>query len=449
MRFAASLAAVLFFAQAPAAAQTASLYQIKPLRWDEDYSFLKDPALSQTAPKFKYVGLGSGENYVSFGSEARYRVEAYENPLFGKFGAEDFVSNNLRLLGHADVHLGSDARIFVQLGAFAEDGRKPAARSVDESGLDLTQAFVDLGSDNLRVRLGRQELPFGRFVSLRDGTNLRRTLDGIRVDGKLSDTAILAFAAAPTRNFDDSFDDDPNPDDFAWGISATRDGWSLVYFGREDENARFTSGTGHEERHTLAIRNAGSAASWRWDVQTGVQFGSLETPVRTLDIEAFGIASEFSRAFDLPGKPRAAIRLDAASGDGNAADTTLGTFDLGFPNLSYLSDAAAIAPRNVIDVHPFVTITPHKDVTLTGGAEFVWRFRQGDAVYAPPALPLTPAVTSGGAYAATQMYVRAQWRPSQHWELSVSAVQIEPGPALSDAGGQAQTFGSFQTTLRY
>lgn len=301
----------------------------------------------------------------------------------------------------------------------------------------------------MRVRLGRQELPFGRFVSLRDGTNIRRTLDGIRVDGKLPGVDILAFAAAPTRNFDDSFDDDPNPEDLAWGVSATRDGWSLVYFGREDDNARYTAGSGHEERHTLAIRNAGSAAAWRWDVQTGVQFGTFDTLGRTVDIEAYGVASEFSREFDLPAKPRLAIRLDAASGDGNAADDTLGTFDLGFPNLSYLSDAAAIAPRNVIDVHPFVTITPNTDVTLTGGAEFVWRFRQGDAVYAPPALSLTPAVSDGGAYAATQIYVRALWRPSRHWELSLSGVQIEPGPALSDAGGRAQTFGSFQTTLRY
>ena len=449
MRVAASLAAAFVFFKEPALAQTASLYQIKPLRWDEDYSYLRDPELADSAPSFKYVGLGRGDAYVSFGTEARYRVETYENPLFGQFGAQDFVSNNLRLLGHADIHLNPDTRMFVQLGAYAEDGRKPAARPVDESGVDLAQAFIDLGSDHLRVRVGRQELPFGRFVSLRDGTNIRRTLDGIRVDGKMSGTDILAFAAAPTRNIDGSFDDDPNPEDLAWGVSATRSGWSLVYFGREDENARFTSGIGREERHTLAVRNAGSAEAWRWDVQTGFQFGSFNPQGRTLDIEAFGIASEFSRGLDFPGQPRLAIRLDAASGDDNAADGKLGTFDLGFPNLSYLSDAAAIAPRNVIDVHPFATITPHKDLTLTGGAEFLWRLRQGDAVYAPPAFPLTPAVTDGGAYAATQMYVRALWRPSRHWEISLSGVQIETGPALSDAGGQDQTFGSFQTTLRY
>ncbi|MDX2235773.1 MAG: alginate export family protein [Hyphomonadaceae bacterium] len=437
---------------APAAALGqvgAEAYAIKPLRWEEDYSWLAGIERPDGVPAFKYVALGEGA-WASFGVEARARVETYDEPLFGLRGASDFVSAQGRLLVHGDVHLTPAVRTFVQLGVADERGREPDARAPDESALDLSQAFVDFGRESgRRLRIGRQELPFGRFLSLRDGTNIRRTFDGARLTGGLGDLRLDGFVARPTRNGPDAFDDDPDPADAAWGVSVSRGGLSAIYFGRRDERSRYAAGVGTEERHTLALRTTGERGPWRWEAQAGVQSGELETAAGALDIRAAGFASEVSRGFDGAWRPRAALRIDAAGGDENPADGTLGTFDLGYPNLAYLSDAAAIAPRNVLDVHPFLTVQPTPQLTLTGGAEVLWRLERGDALYAPPAVALTPVYAGGGRYVGTQWYLRAGLRPDRHWDISLSAVRIDPGPAITRAGGKAQTFAAVQTSLRY
>jgi hypothetical protein len=443
------LASTPAVAQAPAAAQGSDPYVIRPLRWEEDYSWRAHPAIASNMPAFKYVPLAGG-GHASFGFEARYRVEAYDEPLFGRFGAADFTSGQTRLLAHGDLRVAPAFRAFVQLGASDEQGRAPAARPFDESALDVAQGFVDFGREGgLRLRIGRQELPFGRFVSLRDSTNLRRSFDGARVSMARGDVRFDGFLARPTRNGPESFDDDPDPGDLAWGVVASRQGLTATYFGRRDERARYAAGAGVEERHTLALRAAGEDGPWRWEAQGGAQFGTLETAGRVLDIRAFGFASELSRGVDAPWRPRLALRLDIAGGDEGADDSRLGTFDLGYPNLAYLSDAAAIAPRNVADLHPFVSLQPSSTLTLTGGVEFLWRLETSDALYAPPAIALTPVDGPGGPYAGAQWYARAGWRPDRHWELGASLVRIEPGPALTRVGGQVQTFAALQTTLRY
>ncbi len=432
-------------------AQTAAVgaYEIKQIRWEEDYSWLAGQDRPAYVPRFKYVPIGSSGAYASLGGELRYRVETYDEPLFGRLPVEDFTSGATRLLVHADLHVVPELRAFVQLGAYHEQGREPSARAVDESAPDLAQGFVEIGPRNLHFRIGRQELPFGRFVSLRDGTNIRRTFDGVRLNASAGKARLDAFVARPTRNGPNSFDDDPDPQDLAWGVAASHGMMTLTYFGRRDERARYAAGAGVEQRHSIALRAQGEKGPWRWDAQGGLQFGTLESVRGDLGIRAFGFASEVSRGFDHSWRPRLALRFDAASGDGDSTDGRLGTFDLGYPNLSYLSDAAAIAPRNVFDIHPFVSAQPTSALTLTGGVEFVWRLERADSLFAPPGLALTAPGAPGGSFAAAQWYSRVNYRPNRHWELALSAVRIEPGPALTNSGGKAQSFVALQTSIRY
>src|SRR5258708_3355573 len=56
------------------------------LRYDEDYSFLKDPARrTDFLDPLKYIPLNaSGEFYLGFGGEARERYEYFHNSLWGQ-----------------------------------------------------------------------------------------------------------------------------------------------------------------------------------------------------------------------------------------------------------------------------------------------------------------------------------------------------------------------------
>ena len=427
-------------------------YTPKMFRWDEDYRFLSDrPGVPLFPYRLKYIPLGENrDRYLSLGGEYRLRVDRYDAPDFGLHHAPGFSSLQQRFLLHADVHLGAAIRVFAQLGADTENGRKPVPRPADHSRTDLAQGFLELtltpGGDRWRVRLGRQEVSIGRYVAVRDGTNIRRTFDGLRADGSVGDWSLTALAARATRNFGGAFDDDPDPHDEVALLMAEHAlpwrGYKLDLLAIERDNylARYAAaGLGVERRRSAGLRLFGTNRGWDADGQVSYQFGTFAptgppTGVGRLDIRAWGAAFEGGRTLGTRWTPRLALRLDYAGGDDDPRDARLGTFDLPYPNLSYLTDAAIITPRNVHDVQPFLTITPTRDLTLTAGAQFLWRNSRADAVYSPVYLPVISA-GGHGYYVTTEPYVRFDWRIVPLIELQGGAVRAMPGEALRSFGG--------------
>lgn len=435
-------------------------YEIKSLRWEEDYAWLADPSRRDEAPAFKYVPLGGSGAFVSFGGEVRARVDSYDEPFFGAGRTEDFTSVQTRGLAHADVHFSPALRAFVQLAASDERGRRPRERAADESALDLAQGFVDWtvgeGSHRWRLRAGRQELAFGRFITTRDGTNLRRTFDGVRATGPVASGSLDLFAAYVTDQRPDAFDDQTDDLDRAWGGAYTRPFSPqtrviVTYFGRINERGAFAAGVGTEKRHSLAVRLQTTRGAFDFDGQFGYQIGELERRTGgALDIDAFGFATETGYTWrKAPWRPRVAVRIDRAGGDRNAADGELNTFDLAYPNLSYISDLSAFAARNLASVQPFVTVTPRQNVTLTAGMDWLWRSERADAVYSPPSVQLARANQTGGDAVASQFYLRANWRLTPFVDMQSSFVHAQVDDVLAGAGLADQTYGMTQIAWRF
>jgi hypothetical protein len=422
-------------------------YVPKLFRWDEDYSYLRDASGQRPYPlRLKYVPLDdTGQSYLSFGGDYRFRVDSYGHPDFGLHEAPGFTSLEHRLLLYADAHFGSDVRAFVQLGDDLESGRKPVPRPADSSELDLAQAFVDWSwgpsDERWRLRVGRQEVAIGRYVAIRDATNIRRTFDGVRLDGTIAKWAITGLVARATRNRPSAFDDDPDPNDGVALVVAEHalpiDNFKLDVAAIEHDNrlAHYAPGVGDERRKTLGVRVFGSRDEWDLDGQVSYQFGSFaQIGSPTIDIRARGAALEVGRSLASPWSPRLALRIDAASGDDNAKDGHLGTFDLPYPNLSYLTDASIFAPRNVHDLQPFMSVSPIKPLTLTAGAQFLWRNSANDAVFSAIN---TPIIGPGGHgnYVATQPYLRVDWQITPLLEWQGAIVHAVPGSAVESFGG--------------
>ena len=423
-------------------------YAPKTFRWDEDYAWLAvRPWPSLEFPlALKHVALDAdGRLAASFGGEYRIRLDTDERPDFGARGAASFTSKQQRFLAHADLHMGPDLRVFVQLGAATEHGREPGPRPADRSDIDLSQAFVDIGwgeaGERSRLRLGRQEIAIGRYVAVREVTNLRRTFDGVRFDGPIGDWSLSAVAARATRNRPGAFDDSADRDDALLAIVAEHvlpfDMFKgdLAVLQHDNLGAHYGAGTGVERRRTIGARAFGNHAGWDMDAQASYQFGDYTpTGQRPLEISAWGAAFEGGRALDLAWMPRVAIRVDVASGDSNSHDRHLGTFDLPYPNLAYLSDAGLFAPRNVHDIQPFVSISPVAGLGLVAGTQFLWRNSTADAVYSPLG---TPVVRAGGGrrYVATQPYLRVNWQINPLTTFLAGYVRAIPGGTLKEVGG--------------
>jgi hypothetical protein len=186
--------------------------RIRPLRYEEDYFYLRDPAVRTgdflALEPIKYIPLNQGGDwYLSLGGEIKLEYEFYSNRNFGAAPNDDDGGYLLqRYLLHADLHLGERLRFFGQLYAAPvgfEDG-KPSP--VDQDNLRVPQAFVEYvlltASDRapkLTLRAGRQEMLYGseRLVSVREGLNVRRSFDAVPLIGEFGSWRVDGFFSQP------------------------------------------------------------------------------------------------------------------------------------------------------------------------------------------------------------------------------------------------------------
>ncbi len=74
------------------------------------------------------------------------------------------------------------------------------------------------------MRIGRQELSFGssRFVSTREGPNVRQSFDGLRLSLRAGQWTVDGFATKPVETNRGLFDDSANYAQTFWGVYAVR-----------------------------------------------------------------------------------------------------------------------------------------------------------------------------------------------------------------------------------
>jgi hypothetical protein len=134
-------------------------------RFDEDWSFLKDPSRRGDpwdAWKFMSFGETAPNSYLSIGGEARLRWDFFRNASFGSVPDTPHGFLLQRYLLHADAHAGRHVRFFTQFQSGLENGRFGGPRLTDKDTLEVHQAFVDFSTSadpnkGVTLRAGRQE----------------------------------------------------------------------------------------------------------------------------------------------------------------------------------------------------------------------------------------------------------------------------------------------------
>jgi hypothetical protein len=420
----------------------------KLLRYDEDYSYLKDPSLrTDFWDPIKYIPLDCRDDwYLSVGGEVRPRGEYIHNQDAGAVPPDarnngDFLE---RYLLHGDLHLGPYFRFFGQFVTGLEDGRIGGPRpDIDRNAFDYHQAFADFvlplreEKDTLAVRLGRQEFEYGsgRLIDVRDGVNLRLSFDAARLLLRKDDWEVDGWWSKPVLNNPGVFDDDPNPSRSFWGIYAVhplpllpQGNVDLYYLGFENKDAVYVQGSGYELRHSLGTRLWGRPLPWEYNVEYLWQFGTFGSG----NIEAWSAANAIRYNFsDLPLKPRLSLRFDVASGDNNPNSPNLQTFNPLFPSGIYFNLLNPVGPLNMIDLHPTLDLYPSDKVTVSFDWDFFWRESLGDGVYRISGTPLRPGI-AGSRYVGNSPAATVVWNPTRHVSLLASYVHFFPGSFFKD-----------------
>ena len=176
-------------------------------RWQEDWSVLADPRIAKEpydALKYIPLSVDDPKTYLSFGADIRERFETNDAVGFGirPNRSADYVISRTEL--HADLRVASQLQVFAQ---FQSDFApwKSMLTPVDRDRLDLEQGFValvePLENGTLKLRLGRQQFAFDlqRFVSVRDGPNIRQSYDAAWADYERGPWRFITFYSQPVQ----------------------------------------------------------------------------------------------------------------------------------------------------------------------------------------------------------------------------------------------------------
>lgn len=445
----------------PAVATTPVPARPSPLgltRWTEDWSALADPAL-RAAPLdgLKYIPFSRSDPfpYLSLGLTVRERLETNDAPAFGTGPAKSDTYLLDRVQIHADLHLDRHWRSFVQF----EDARavgKTMLTPVDQNQIDLRLLFLEytgkVAGGTFKARVGRQEFAFDlqRFVSVRDGPNVRQAYDAVWADWELKPWRILGFVSQPTQYRDVRyFDDYSTPHQRFSTLRVERhvggtNSISAYYALLQQDGVHDLDASGRENRHVFDVRSAGHWHAFDWDLEAMGQFGTMGGK----RVRAWAFGSRTGYTIDtLHWKPWFGMQIDGASGDTKAGDRTVGTFNPLFPNEYYFNLGSYNTYVNIFHVKPIVLVRPAPRLAVMAAVGLQWRMTTADAIYTVPNIPVPNTRGRGHLWSGLYGQVRLDYTFTANLAGAIEAVDYAAGDTIRQAGGHDSRY--LGTELRF
>lgn len=252
----------------------------KPVFYDNDFSYLRDPAFDKfwIGDSWKQRCL-FGHVRLDVGGEYRFRLHNERNMRgLGLTGVDDdFGLHRTRIFANAKL-----SQVWRAFGEFIDaesNWENNAPRAIEVNRTDFLNLFVDgviyRDSDaTLTARVGRQELIYGeqRLISPLDWANTRRTFDGVKFLYARGDWKIDSFWTQPVIVDDHSFDHADENQQFM-GMYATYSGIAnqpREYYVLRQTNTNVGQGF---EFNTVGTRQTGEFCCWQTLAELAYQFG--------------------------------------------------------------------------------------------------------------------------------------------------------------------------------
>ncbi|HEY2588671.1 MAG TPA: alginate export family protein [Tepidisphaeraceae bacterium] len=418
-------------------------------RWNDDYSYLRYPGShTDFFDPIKYVPLNaSGDTYLSFGGQARYRYDYFNNSEFGAGPQDETGFDLFRFLAHADAHFGRSFRVFLQFDSSLVYDRVGGPRPGDVDDFDVQLGFADVNfpfseTNNLLVRFGRQELIYGaqRFISPNDWGNVRRSFEGLRLSLTMPNDTLDAFLVRPVIIEKSHFNSGDDHTAFAGIYNVTAfpdllpkaspklDAYLLLL----DQSPSKTTGYPVDsDTFTLGVRPHANVGDWDFDLEANWQFGHYASS----SICAYSVAAEAGYTFSkVKFTPRLSLGLDLASGSANPAHR----FNQLFPPLYlYLGHLYLFGRSNLIDFHQGLSVNFTPDVTLWLTQHIFWRQNSNDAVYSLTGSVVRASDGSHAHFVGNEFDISAAWQVDRHLAAYMGWAHFFTGQFINDTGAHS------------
>jgi len=433
-------ALAILLAVAPVAAQELPPRTYQTDRADEDWSFLKTTPNTDAWDPVKYVPLGREDWFLTASGEVRFRPEGLRiRETDNRPSSHDNYLLQRYLFG-ADVHMGRHVRAFAEIQSGIINGRLQTPRPTDQNSIDLHQAFLEWrdtrSQRRVDVKVGRQELAIGssRLISASPGLNVKRSFDGVQASINSPRWGVEGAVATLVGLESGVFDDTTSFRHLFWGVAAHRPSPRFrsgdlggYYLGIDTTQSVYAQGIGPERRHTVGMKWTGTGARFSLNYDALFQWGHFTG----LPIRAWAFATETAFQLSSSGwRPRVSVRTDIASGDRNARDGHLESFNPLFPGNSYSGAVGLLGPTNLTDLTPALALRPSRALTLGFESPSYWRTTTADGVYATDLRLLVPPAVVSGSYVGSNPGVLAVWQATPHWQFQGVVTRMIAGTVL-------------------
>ena len=342
---------------------------------------------------------------------------------------------------------------------------------------DLRQAYIQLGPKWVNATLGRQTLAYGdeRLIGISEWNNFSRTFDAAKLHYEKAKFSVDLFASTAVYILRDRFDQsdlfngsETHRDEVFSGIYAsttavnplTMDFYALLL---DEENPTFVvpgityPGTSlsipgtRSDFVTLGARikaDPKKLHGWEYEGEFAFQAGQ----VSDLDLTAFAVHIGGGYNFNCPWNPRLFAEYNFASGDENATDGDIETFQNLFPsNHKFYGYMDFFSWQNLNNPELSFRVKPSKQTSIQLDGHGFWLANTNDAWYRANGTTRVRPITPGASnYVGSEIDLTATYQPIKFLTLQAGYSHFFAGDYLSASGPSDDAdFGYVQATVTF
>ena len=349
-----------------------------------------------------HLSIRNEKGLISIGGSLREQYDHFSNYLWG-IGPQDNNGYFLhRVLLHTDFRYNKHFRLFGELESSFLSGRNGGPRPIqDLNKLAVTELFGEYSTKTanntfLKLRLGEQAIHYGvgSLLDIRDA-NVHRSFAGAKFIIEKGDSKLDVFAMELVKANTGFLDDQIDPTQKiagAWFTQRYKNTWlskvDLFYIYTDRQGAVFTQGMGADKRHTIGTGITFDKNGWSAYTEGDLQLGKFGSD----NILAWKLTQTVTYQFPGGGlKPNISLQSAMSSGDKNAADPSLQTFNPIYPKAIYYGFIDNAGASNLFLVHLKTGIQPGEKINITGSYYRLWRQSVADGIYNPGGISFIPA----------------------------------------------------------
>lgn len=428
----------------------------------------KNPAPVQPKPPENPLSFYDGKLIFDFQERLRYEIR--DNNFDFNDGVNALTDDSW-LLQRARLGMKitpNDWFSFYVQGqsSFEFDSDRPnvpgALGAEGDDAIDLRQAYIKLGSKDFNVTIGRQILSYGdeRLVGSFDWNNIGRTFDAVKVHYGTEAWSLEGFASSVVVPDEDDF----NQSDLFDGNETGRNQiFSGLYFSNKTWLPFQTTDAYvfhlHEEYSvgdtnffTLGSRvkaDPKKLNGFDYEAEMAVQLGE----VKGGDLSAF--AGHWGAGYNWlksPIKPRLGIEYNYSTGDGDAADGDVDTFQNLFPtNHKFYGYMDVFSWQNMHNPAVSFSVQPTKTVKLQLDYHAFWLAETSDAWYrANGVTKVRPVKSDASSFVGTELDFTVSWKATKNLSFLAGYSHFFSGDYAKATGASDDAdFGYVQAILEF